>query len=119
MADRDTFTLTPGLLDNDFVVVRVEMENEPAVVFLLWGRFCRTFLLGRYCRPGRNLFNLLGWRWYGRLQGSRPRGRLRGLSGTFASPSRILLGPVGRTFALFSAIMERFVSGGRRNRCRL
>src|SRR5215469_16035750 len=103
MADRDRFILTSGLLDNDFIVVRVEMKKEPAAMFLFWSRFSPTFLLRRFSRSSRNLFDLLGWCWYRGLHGrrlwSRPRSLRRtflwGLDGTFASLFRFLVGSVG------------------------
>src|SRR5215469_8156832 len=103
------------------------MKKEPAAMFLFWSRFSPTFLLRRFSRSSRNLFDLLGWCWYRGLHGrrlwSRPRSLRRtflwGLDGTFASLFRFLVGSVGWSFTLLSPTMEGSTRRGRRNRCRL
>src|SRR5260370_26328799 len=44
MTGRDVFVLAAGLLDNDFIVVGMEMENEPTMVLLFWSRLGPAFL---------------------------------------------------------------------------
>src|ERR1700756_3166660 len=95
------------------------MKKEPAAMLLFWSRFSQTFLLRRDRRPRRNLFDLLGGRWYWGLQGRRLWSQLRGLRRTFASLCRFLLGLVGWSFPFLSPTMKGSASRGRRNRRRL
>src|SRR5258708_37843059 len=52
MTGWDVFVLAALLLDNDFIVVGMKIENEPAMVLLFWSRLSPGFLFRRYRGPG-------------------------------------------------------------------